>query len=150
MNPPPSYTSNGFQDKADNFGFINQVPPPPSYYTPTGPTVAEPGAYPPVVTTSQYVVAMPQPAHRDYMGLSMLNIFLCCFPLGIIALLFSSKSRDSLRRGDTRQAAEYSATALRLNIAGIVIGCCGNIAWIAYIIYHYTTSKNLYSNNLYG
>ncbi|XP_077116377.1 interferon-induced transmembrane protein 3-like [Ranitomeya variabilis] len=137
MYPPPPYTKHGNQDQPYQPGLINQPPPP--YHTPPGPMPTQPHGHLTVVTTAQYVVAMPQAAYRDYTGLSLLNITLCCLPLGIVAFIFSSKSREALSRGDLPLAAHYSGTALRLNMAGIVLGSCGHLAWITYVIYYIVT-----------
>ncbi|KAM4016495.1 interferon-induced transmembrane protein 1-like [Anomaloglossus baeobatrachus] len=132
MQPPPPYTNHGYQEKPPQPGFINQPPPP--HHIPPGPMPPQAYGQAAVVTTAPYVVAVPQHVYRNYTGLSIFTTIFCCLPLGIAALIFSSKSRDSLHRGDLTMAADNSRTALNLNIAGIVLGSCGHLIWIGLVI----------------
>ncbi|XP_062518154.1 synapse differentiation-inducing gene protein 1-like isoform X2 [Corticium candelabrum] len=74
--------------------------------------------------------AYPQQVHvetlsqiNDYMGLSIFTLLCCCLPIGIFAVLNSMKVRDAVLARDEFTASEASATARKLNIIGIVLGC---------------------------
>jgi hypothetical protein len=97
--------------------------PPPSYYPPQ---TAPPQPHIPVdvsdLQQQQHFLHSPheQPKPNDFLILSVINI-LCLSPLfGLIALVYSIKSRDSyhLRRYDA--AKRYSKRALIFNFVGIV------------------------------
>ncbi|XP_056397837.1 proline rich transmembrane protein 1B-like [Hyla sarda] len=148
MYPPPAFTNEGLKEQPYPPGFIIQPPPPP-YYTPPGPMPTQTPAPTMVISTQPYVVAMPQRPYRDYMVLSMATLLLFCWPLGIAAVMYSSKTRDALRRGDPLMAAQYSHTAWIINIVGMVIGSLGHAAWIIYVIYFYST-RGGYHIQLYG
>ncbi|MEE6482116.1 hypothetical protein FKM82_013155 [Ascaphus truei] len=96
-----------------------------------------PGYYPaPVVTTQPMpMMYVPQPTYRDYLGLSIMNMLLCCLPIGIAATIFSCKTRDSVSRQDMASAESNSRTAFTLNMVALGIGLAINVAWIAYVIY---------------
>ncbi|CAH2254348.1 proline-rich transmembrane 1-like [Pelobates cultripes] len=89
----------------------------------------------PIVTTQPNVMVIPQPAHNDYLCLSIVSLILCFLPLGVAAVIYSCKSRDSLRHGDMFSAAIDSRMAFKLNMAALGIGIAGHITWIICVIY---------------
>lgn len=62
------------------------------------------------------------PCPPSYLVWSILSIFLCCLPLGIVAVIFSSKVRPAYERGDYAGAQRASNAAMWWLIASIVIG----------------------------
>ncbi|XP_044134613.1 dispanin subfamily A member 2b-like [Bufo gargarizans] len=77
--------------------------------------------------TTNAVTVQPGPAsyrapQKDYLIWSIVNLICCCLPLGIVALLFSIKTRDACHQNDTALANRNSRTAFNLNIAATVIG----------------------------
>lgn len=62
------------------------------------------------------------PCPPTYLVWSILSIFLCCFPLGIVAVIYSSKVRPAYDRGDFAEAERASNTAMWWLIAAIVVG----------------------------
>ncbi|KAM5132234.1 synapse differentiation-inducing gene protein 1-like [Mantella aurantiaca] len=117
------------------------IPPPPMYYE----------APPPVVVTTQPAFVMvPQPTHKDYLGLSIMNMICCCFPLGIAALIFSIQTRDAVSRQDAASAAANSRTAFTLNMVALGIGIAIHVIWIAYVIYVSVVVSSTVSYYYYG
>ncbi|KAM4652262.1 uncharacterized protein O3C94_014626 [Discoglossus pictus] len=97
-----------------------------------------------VMTTQPNVVVMPQPTYNDYLGLSIMNMILCCLPLGIAAAIFSCKTRDDLSRGDIATAATNSRTSFTLNMVALGLGIAINIVWIGVVIYRNVKSSSVY------
>ncbi|XP_077312155.1 proline-rich transmembrane protein 1-like [Lithobates pipiens] len=108
-----------------NHSMDPNVPPTPYYAAPP----------PMVVTTQPTVIVVPQPAYKDYLGLSIVNMICCCLPIGIAALIFSIQTRDAASRQDAIGAEASSRTAFILNMVALGIGICSHIIWIAYVIY---------------
>ncbi|XP_053546153.1 proline rich transmembrane protein 1B-like isoform X3 [Bombina bombina] len=126
---------------------------PPSYSNAQATARVYPSAIAPnVVMTTQpnTLVMVPQPTYKDYMGLSIMNLLLCCLPIGIAALIFSCKTRDAVSRGDQASAASDSRTAFTLNMVALGIGIAVNIVWIAVVIYVNTALYSSYSYYPYG
>ncbi|XP_019367398.1 PREDICTED: tumor suppressor candidate 5 homolog [Gavialis gangeticus] len=69
-----------------------------------------------------------------YLALSIFNLLCCCFPLGIVALIFSLRTENASGVGKMEEAAKASHTARMLNIIGIVIGIIVIISMIIIII----------------
>lgn len=65
-----------------------------------------------------------------YFGLSLLNLLFCCFPLGIVAIIFSSNAKKAFDLGDVEQGNKKASTALFINIISIILGL---IFWIILI-----------------
>ncbi|XP_069824452.1 dispanin subfamily A member 2b-like [Dendropsophus ebraccatus] len=74
------------------------------------------------VESTKVTVAPDQAPVRDHVIWSILNTFymnFCC--LGLVALIFSVKSRDQKLVGNHNGARSYGATARSLNIASSVL-----------------------------
>ncbi|XP_053463526.1 transmembrane protein 233-like isoform X2 [Nycticebus coucang] len=61
------------------------------------------------------------PPVEDFLPLSIVSIF-CCFPFGIIALVFSIKTRDANNYGDRVRAEKNSNMALAMGVTSIILG----------------------------
>ncbi|XP_063292095.1 proline rich transmembrane protein 1B-like [Pelobates fuscus] len=146
--PYPSNVNN--QGAAFPTGYNNNSPPFQYGQPMVGSIPQVPMPMPTIVTTQQNVMVIPQPSYRDYLGLSIMNLILCCFPIGIAATVFSCKVRESLRRGDMISAASDSRTAFKLNMVSLGLGIAGNLAWIAYVIYTTVTNQYGYSHYYSG
>ncbi|KAG8547613.1 hypothetical protein GDO81_027942 [Engystomops pustulosus] len=122
-------------------------PTPPGYMNPAYPGAGIPMQHPtPVLVTTQPAIAVvPQPAYKDYMPWSIVNMILFCLPLGILALVFSLQTKDAIRQRDNVTAAQRSRSAFTVNVVALVLGLCGHIAWIAYVIYIGVTAGRTYS-----
>ncbi|KYO17732.1 synapse differentiation-inducing protein 1-like [Alligator mississippiensis] len=69
-----------------------------------------------------------------YLALSIFNLLCCCFPLGIVALVFSLRAENASGVGKMEEASKASRTARILNIVGIVLGIIFIIAMIIFVI----------------
>ncbi|XP_063145289.1 dispanin subfamily A member 2b-like [Candoia aspera] len=70
----------------------------------------------------QFPKAVSQPLARDFVVWSLFSFTTCnCCCLGLLALLFSIKSRDRKVVGDPEGAANYGKTARYLNIAAMTV-----------------------------
>ncbi|XP_073460779.1 dispanin subfamily A member 2b-like [Aquarana catesbeiana] len=73
-----------------------------------------------VITISP--AAPEDPPVKDHLILSLFNaIYMNCFCLGFLALVFSIKSQDRKQQGDRHGAQSYGTTARSLNIAALVL-----------------------------
>ncbi|XP_062517852.1 uncharacterized protein LOC134193079 [Corticium candelabrum] len=115
----------------------SQVPPPEMPPSQMPPPEMPPPEMPPYISTQQsatstVVVQQPYPDHvgmggypseiKDYYCLSLFTLLAFCWPIGLAALSASRRARDCLLLGDIHGAKKASTRALKLNIAGIVIG----------------------------
>ncbi|KAI1893483.1 hypothetical protein AGOR_G00124190 [Albula goreensis] len=57
-----------------------------------------------------------------YLPWSIFTTLCCCLPLGIAAIVCSTKASGANSVGDTTRAQEASRTAKILNIVGLVLG----------------------------
>ncbi|XP_073457726.1 uncharacterized protein [Aquarana catesbeiana] len=88
-----------------------------------------------VVTTQPTTMALAQPAFRDYFIWSIWTLVFCNIIFGIVATVFSCKTRDSVKSGDFVSAASSSRKALIFNLTAFVLGIILHIAWIAVVIH---------------
>ncbi|CAJ0942979.1 unnamed protein product, partial [Ranitomeya imitator] len=110
----------------ENRKFERELDNPPRYdaqtYQPLKDEV-ELGSYTPQTVQSTVVTMMPEsPPVQDHIIWSLFNtIYLnfCC--LGLLAFVFSIKSRDRKLHGDRNGATSYGSTARSLNIAATVL-----------------------------
>ncbi|XP_069803825.1 dispanin subfamily A member 2b-like [Dendropsophus ebraccatus] len=94
------------------------------------------------VVTMQPAPYQPPP-QKDYLVWSVLNLICCCLPLGIVALIFSIKTRDATYQNNAPLAAKHSHTAKALNIAATVIGVVVIIISIViYVLLYINFKKN--------
>ncbi|KAG8544874.1 hypothetical protein GDO81_021682 [Engystomops pustulosus] len=71
---------------------------------------------------------------KDYLIWSIVSMVCCCCPLGLAALIFSVKSRNSSNENDSDGAVKHSRTSFQLNIAALVVGIIMIIIVIVYSI----------------
>ncbi|NXA41088.1 DSA2B protein, partial [Eudromia elegans] len=79
------------------------------------------------------VVLVPvEPPPRDYLACSLASLlyFNCCF-LGLMAVVFSIKSRDRRMLGDRSGARSYGSRARQLNIAAVLLTVVATAALVA-------------------
>ncbi|CAH2318320.1 proline-rich transmembrane 1-like [Pelobates cultripes] len=110
------------------------------------PQQAMPG--PTVIAMQPNVAVVRQPVPKDYLCLSIVNLLLCCMPLGIAALIYSCKTQDSLRYGDMNSAVSNSRTSFKLNMVALGIGIVLNLVWIGLVIY-INVAATQYINSYY-
>uniref|UniRef100_A0A8C4F2W0 Uncharacterized protein n=1 Tax=Dicentrarchus labrax TaxID=13489 RepID=A0A8C4F2W0_DICLA len=67
----------------------------------------------------------------SYLGWSICNTLCCCLPLGIVAIVFSSKAQNANARGESAQAEDAARIARNINIIALV---CGIILIITAIV----------------
>uniref|UniRef100_A0A3Q3FIB2 Uncharacterized protein n=1 Tax=Kryptolebias marmoratus TaxID=37003 RepID=A0A3Q3FIB2_KRYMA len=60
--------------------------------------------------------------YPSYLGWSIFNTFCCCLPLGIAAIIFSTKVQSANQSGNTVAAQDASSKAKKLNIIACVCG----------------------------
>uniref|UniRef100_A0A3Q3FXG1 Uncharacterized protein n=1 Tax=Labrus bergylta TaxID=56723 RepID=A0A3Q3FXG1_9LABR len=72
------------------------------------------------------------PEAPSYMAWSIFNTFCCCWPLGIAAIVYSSKANTANSLGQSSEAMEASRKAKVLNILSLVIGIIFIIIFIVY------------------
>ncbi|XP_030007055.1 proline rich transmembrane protein 1B-like [Sphaeramia orbicularis] len=59
---------------------------------------------------------------QSYLAWSIFNTLCCCLPLGIAAIVYSSRVQSANAAGETVAAEEASRTAKILNIIALVCG----------------------------
>jgi hypothetical protein len=73
----------------------------------------------------QYYIQQPVsigPPPRDYLILSIVSVFVCSCTVGLLALLFSVKTRHAWAEGNVTDAFKFSKWSKLANIASWVIG----------------------------
>nr|XP_058135232.1 transmembrane protein 233-like [Dasypus novemcinctus] len=58
---------------------------------------------------------------KDFLPLSIVSV-LCCFPFGILALIFSIRTRDANSCGDRIRAERNANMALAMGITSVILG----------------------------
>ncbi|KAM4017166.1 dispanin subfamily A member 2b-like [Anomaloglossus baeobatrachus] len=145
----------------DNRNFERELNEPPRYdartYQPLKEEV-EFGSYPPQTVQSTVVVMPQSPPVRDHIIWSLFNTMylnFCC--LGLLAFVFSIKSRDRKLHGDRSGAVSYGSTARSLNIASTVLSilftiiviviCVIQVQYVVQVIQQMSEAEN---NNRFG
>jgi len=112
----------------------NQPPPPPGYYPPNTSTAGY-SQYPPQQNVG-YVgqtIVVTDPIQTgtapDHFVWSILTTLLCCFWIGIFAIMKSQAVKQANARGDSATAHRFSAEALRLNKIGLGLGITFNVIY---------------------
>lgn len=59
---------------------------------------------------------------RSYLICSVLTLLFCCWPLGLVALIYSLKSRSEYRNGLLSDAVSSSSIARTLNLISLILG----------------------------
>ncbi|KAK2903531.1 hypothetical protein Q8A67_008244 [Cirrhinus molitorella] len=148
MDPSQSLNQRPAYNSSENTGMPTAPPPPayqqnpagyppsfPSQPVPQGPYTQGPHPGQTVVTVQPavYVMAAPHASPEpDYMCYSIFTMLCCCFPLGLVALIYSCSTRAANFSGQQELAQRKSKTALTLNHAGLGIGL---VVFVFEIIY---------------
>ncbi|KAL1258753.1 hypothetical protein QQF64_009330 [Cirrhinus molitorella] len=138
MDPSQSLNQRPAYNSSENTGMPTAPPPPayqqnpagyppsfPSQPVPQGPYTQGPHPGQTVVTVQPavYVMAAPHASPEpDYMCYSIFTMLCCCFPLGLVALIYSCSTQDANHSGQRQLAKKNSATARTLNNIGLFIG----------------------------
>ncbi len=97
---------------------------------PPAPAKAPEGAAPSVVATAAPVGAIALTAvPKSYIVGSLLILFLMSLPAGVIALIYSFKTRRKIREADIAAAARASEISQLWIAIGIVLGLIWMVAW---------------------
>ncbi|KAG8569944.1 hypothetical protein GDO81_014603 [Engystomops pustulosus] len=123
-----------------------KYPPPPHPPPEIPPDYVPPPPPPVVVTTQPTAFVVPPPVYRDYLAWSIVNLLLCCLPLGAVALHYSIKTRKAINHLDEDTIFHYSSSALKWNRIATLLGVLLNIAWIGYKTYVNVTGDYSYYN----
>ncbi|PKK24304.1 proline-rich transmembrane protein 1 [Columba livia] len=95
---------------------------------------------PPVPQYNGQPSTSPSPAdHRqcppkDYMVESVLVTIFCCLLTGVLALVYSHKTRAAIGRGDTAQANVASRKTQSLVLFSLLFGLFASISWVIYVL----------------
>ncbi|KAM5132541.1 uncharacterized protein ACMZJ9_019325 [Mantella aurantiaca] len=116
------------------------LPSPPKY--PCG-NLAKPG----LEITPPTMAAHPQPACKDYLAWSIASLILCNIIFGIVAVIFSCKTRNARRSGDLVSAASHSRKAFIFNMTALILGIILHVAWITVVIYQSVGGNNYYDHS---
>lgn len=69
---------------------------------------------------------------RSHTCMSIFSTFCCCFLFGIVAFVYSMKTRTANKNEDEEKAKEYSRKSVIFNCIGIAIGSCTILGGILY------------------
>lgn len=104
------------------------APPPPPVRTeqhmpfqPTASPVTEPAPEPQPVAEIKILETLP-PCPPTYLAWSVVVTVLCCIPIGVVGIIFSSKVTNAWRTGDMEKAEKYSEWAQWCIISAIALG----------------------------
>ncbi|KAJ8267066.1 hypothetical protein GJAV_G00137950 [Gymnothorax javanicus] len=67
----------------------------------------------------------------SFLAWSIFNTLCCCLPLGVVAIVFSTKVNNAVASGDLTAAESHSRTAKIVNIVALVVGLIFIITFIA-------------------
>lgn len=106
---------------------------------------------PTVVTTQSTVIASQTPHCRDYLPWSIVNLIFCCFIFGIVALIYSIKTRSAIKQRNWELAMKRSRMSLRFNVSAFILACCFAVIAAVYRLCFYSSSSyNGYSSSSYN
>ncbi|XP_046369080.2 uncharacterized protein LOC124143958 isoform X1 [Haliotis rufescens] len=80
----------------------------------------------------------------DHMGLAILATVLCCWPLGIVAILRAQEARRASDRGDLPSALMLSAQAKRYSLWAVACGCILVAVTIVIVVVVITSNSYYY------
>lgn len=107
---------------------ISQQTPPPVPVTPPAPSNEEPHQ----MNLQNNIPTEPMP--KNHLLFAVLATILCCTPLGIVALIYSSRVSSRYYMGDLEGAKRSSAMAERWIIASFVIGLLSATLYVPIMI----------------
>jgi len=67
----------------------------------------------------------------NYLVLAIITL-ICCFPLGIVAVIFAARVNGQVQAGDTAGALESSRKAKLFSYIGLGLGLLWWIGWIVF------------------
>ncbi len=114
-------------------GSIPPPPPPGGSYPPPPPPG---GSYPPPPPMGGMAAAGPPPANN--LVLAILGL-LCCWPIGIPAVIFAARVNGKWAQGDQAGAIEDSAKAKKFAMIALVLGI---ISSIIYFLFFFNSVRN--------
>jgi uncharacterized membrane protein len=96
-------------------------------------------------------LTVPYKQPKSYLIISILNTFFCssCICLGILAIIFSVKTREANKYGNHIDAEKYSKKARNFNILAFLLGICFFIIYIILTIVkaYFTIQEQYYGNS---
>lgn len=96
---------------------------------PVQPCVQETSYSQPTAQPQYAAMQLPdEPCPPAYLAVSIIAMLLCCTPLGIVSVIYSSKVKSAYYRGDLEKAKRCSESAQWWIIATIVLG----LLWIPF------------------
>lgn len=72
---------------------------------------------------------------NNYLALSIVTTLLCCLPLGIVAIIYSTKVNSYYEMQQYDKAEKASADAKKYSIIGIVLGVVGGIIYGLFMLF---------------
>ena len=69
---------------------------------------------------------------NNYLALAIISTILCCLPLGIVSIIYSTKVNSAYDLGNFDEAEKNSKNAKTWGIASIVVAAVG---WIIYMMF---------------
>lgn len=109
--------------------------PPALYFAPGGQqqliaVQVAPGGPQPLIAVQAVLYGPPPPP--TYLAWSIVNLVMCCFPLGIASTLYSVNASKHIALGRYEHAREQANVARVLNIVATSLG---SVLWIAAVIF---------------
>ncbi|XP_074645484.1 proline-rich transmembrane protein 1-like [Tubulanus polymorphus] len=117
------------------------------YYAAPGqpaPALAGPGGV--IYQQPTVIMVAPQPMANppdDYLVYSIVVTILCCWPVGIFAIIKSVNCRDAARRGDQANAMRYSNEAKKYASIALGVGIAVMVIWIVVVMVYYMFILNM-------
>ncbi len=106
---------------------------------------AQPPVIQPVVGTP-YATQQPTYATRGqqlppkpstHLALAIISLVLCCWPLGIVAVIQAAGVSSAYARGDYNTAVSKSHSAKTWSIVAMILGCILAIGYIIFYIFYF-------------
>jgi len=86
-----------------------------------------------------------QPKPPNYLALAIISTILCCLPLGIVSIVFSTQVNSKYAVGDYEGAEKASKNARLFWILAAVIGIVGSI--ISFLVFGFGMFEAIESGN---
>ncbi|ESO91555.1 hypothetical protein LOTGIDRAFT_233366 [Lottia gigantea] len=115
----------------------------PQYYQPN-----QAGQFNNVVVTQPQTTSAIHTTPPDHLGLAVLATLLCCWPVGIMAIMRALDARRAVDRGDLITANSEAAQAKKLSLIAIGLGAVILVVVIIVVVV-VVTNNSCYSNYYY-
>ena len=101
----------------------------------TAPAAGQSAAQPAYAAGGGYAAAGgPAPSIDTWLWQSILATLLCCLPLGIVAIVFSSQAQSAMNTGNYALAADKAKQAKNFTLISVGLGVLAVVLYIVFVV----------------